>query len=145
MTDLLTPYLAAAADAKHLADPRDHPQALRSVLTRAAAPAAIGAAGGMAARVAALPQAELARVVASEDIDLLTIATHGTSGDGFEYRLMFPDTPASRPACSGCAFLPAWYLAAAGQHAPASEPTPSPPRRPACPRGRHRSSVPCGT
>lgn len=41
--------------------------------------------------------AELVQIIADEDIDLLTIATHGTTGDGFEYRLMFP-TAAASPA-----------------------------------------------
>ena len=39
--------------------------------------------------------AELRSVLAGGGIDLLTIAAHGTSNDGFEYRLLFPDSPAS--------------------------------------------------
>ncbi|MGH3200838.1 MAG: CHAT domain-containing protein [Streptosporangiaceae bacterium] len=39
--------------------------------------------------------AELRALLADGGIDLLTIAVHGTSHDGFEYRLLFPDSPAS--------------------------------------------------
>jgi hypothetical protein len=39
--------------------------------------------------------AELRSVLAGGGIDLLTIAAHGTSDDGFEYRLLFPDSAAS--------------------------------------------------
>jgi len=39
--------------------------------------------------------AELRSVLAGGEIDLLTIAAHGTSYDGFEYRLLFPGSPAS--------------------------------------------------
>jgi hypothetical protein len=39
--------------------------------------------------------AELQSILLAERIDLLTVAAHGTSGDGFEYRLLFPDSPAS--------------------------------------------------
>ena len=39
--------------------------------------------------------AELRSLLADGEIDLLTIAAHGTSEDGFEYRLLFPDSPAS--------------------------------------------------
>ena len=44
--------------------------------------------------------AELRSILLAERIDLLTVAAHGTSGDGFEYRLLFPDSPrlAGRPA-----------------------------------------------
>jgi hypothetical protein len=41
---------------------------------------------------------ELSTRLTADDFDLLTIAVHGSSGDGFEYRLMFPDgetSPAS--------------------------------------------------
>ena len=40
--------------------------------------------------------AELRSILLAERIDLLTVAAHGTSGDGFEYRLLFPDSPASQ-------------------------------------------------
>ena len=39
--------------------------------------------------------AALQSILLAERIDLLTVAAHGTSGDGFEYRLLFPDSPAS--------------------------------------------------
>jgi CHAT domain-containing protein len=39
--------------------------------------------------------AELRSVLVGGGIDLLTIAAHGTSHDGFEYRLLFPDSPTS--------------------------------------------------
>ena len=39
--------------------------------------------------------AGLTEIAAAGDVDLLTIAAHGTSGNGFEYRMMFPDAAAS--------------------------------------------------
>jgi hypothetical protein len=39
--------------------------------------------------------ADLRSVLADGRVDLLTIAAHGTSDDGFEYRLLFPDSAAS--------------------------------------------------
>ena len=39
--------------------------------------------------------AELRSVLADGGVDLLTIAAHGTSNDGFEYRLLFPDSATS--------------------------------------------------
>ena len=84
--------------------------------------------------------AELQSILLAERIDLLTVAAHGTSGDGFEYRLLFPDSPASPQACSPCGCPRTWSLAAAGPPASARRRTPWRPPSPAWRRARQPSS-----
>ena len=55
-------------------------------------------------RAASLPQ--LQHILVEENVDVLTIAAHGTSGDGFEYRLLFPDSPASPAGLLGMRLPP---------------------------------------
>ena len=49
---------------------------------------------------------QLQRILLEKDVDVLTIAAHGTSGDGFEYRLLFPDSPASPAGLLGMRLPP---------------------------------------
>ncbi|MEV0650958.1 CHAT domain-containing protein [Phytomonospora sp. NPDC050363] len=42
--------------------------------------------------------AELASTLETGEFDLLTVGVHGESGDGFEYRLLFPEGPSSPTA-----------------------------------------------
>jgi CHAT domain len=53
---------------------------------------------------------ELEGILADGPIDLLTIATHGTSGDGFEYRLLFPESDASPAGLLGLPLPPNMVL-----------------------------------
>jgi hypothetical protein len=50
--------------------------------------------------------ADLKGILDEGQIDLLTIATHGTSSDGFEYRLLFPDSDASPAGLLGLSLPP---------------------------------------
>jgi hypothetical protein len=50
--------------------------------------------------------AELRSILVGDQIDLLTIAAHGTSSDGFEYRLLFPDSAASPAGLLGLRLPP---------------------------------------
>lgn len=50
--------------------------------------------------------AELKYILTGGQIDLLTIAAHGTSSDGFEYRLLFPESAASPAGLLGLPLPP---------------------------------------